>query len=213
MKLPFLLFLLLVCKIEPKRVRLCLVCVGRGYKVIVHKVYEVVKKKWKPPVGATRPQDNSPPHGFPSRFPAALFPLKQANSVTEHKEGWDHVLLKRIAINQKVFPCTKKVEILFSSTELHLPCLSWVYQPSEEHQRRQFRQPSYRGQSPCFKKVNPKIKVSHQKRKKKVSTRLPSRSLQELPWLPQSCPHRSHPSVGNVKMLRRWDSPGRYGHF
>ena len=121
------------------------------------------RKKWKPPVEATRPQDNSPPHGFPSRFPAALFPLKQTNIVTEHKEGWDHVLLKRIAINQKVFPYTKKVEILFSSTELQSPCLSWVYQPSEEHQRRQFRQPSCRGQSPCFKKSTPKWKLAIKK--------------------------------------------------
>ena len=47
------------------------------------------------------------------------------------------------------------------------------------------------------------MKVSHQQRKKKVSTRLPSRSLQELPWLPQSCPHRSHPSVRNENTLLR----------
>ena len=51
------------------------------HEMFIFIIGKVLNLKRKPPVEAMRPQDNSPPHGFPSRFPAALFPLKQANSV------------------------------------------------------------------------------------------------------------------------------------
>ena len=50
-------------------------------EMVIFIVDKVLKLKRKPQVEAMRPQGNSPPHGFPSHFPAALFPLKQANSV------------------------------------------------------------------------------------------------------------------------------------
>ena len=67
------------------------------------------RKKWKPPVEAMQPQDNSPPHGFPSHFPAALFPLKQANivisrSTSRGNEQWTffiHTLLTFCRIQRK----------------------------------------------------------------------------------------------------------------